>query len=224
MPLFKTGNKLVYFAHVPKCAGTAMEDYIVERFGNVAFLDRYYLSQPESGRWSRSSPQHIDAASLQRLIPHQFFDAVFAIVRHPVGRVFSVYRYQRNVERSIPEHWAFSDWLGSLAGRHRDNPYAYDNHTRPMAELIPEGARVFHLEDGLDEVVSWLDDLTGSAAGPRSVPIVNRSASQPDDQSDRISQSDIRLIAEIFAVDFDRFDYDTYGLSPLATVPTPNHQ
>jgi len=208
MPFFKVASKLVYFAHVPKCAGSAVENYLGARFGDIAFLDRFYLSQPEPNRWSKSSPQHIDAASLQRLIPLSLFDAVFAVVRHPATRLVSVYRFQRDVERSIPSQQSFSDWLGSLAGKRQASAFVYDNHIRPMSDLVPDNAKVFRLEDGLDRVVSWLDDLAGSSDGPRGVPIVNKSGAPQEGRAVRPSDGDRRLIAEIFAVDFERFGYD----------------
>jgi hypothetical protein len=46
--MIRTGRGLYYFAHVPKCAGTAVEDYLGRRFGgrNLALLDpRHYLDE-----------------------------------------------------------------------------------------------------------------------------------------------------------------------------------
>ncbi|MEO1222940.1 MAG: sulfotransferase family 2 domain-containing protein [Pseudomonadota bacterium] len=224
MPFFRVASKLVYFAHVPKCAGSAIENYVGARFGTVAFLDRFYLSQPMAARWSKSSPQHIDAASLQRLIPLNLFDAMFAVVRHPATRLVSVYRFQRDIERSIPSHQAFPDWLHGLAEKRQANPFVYDNHIRPMSDLVPDNAKVFRLEDGLDSVVAWLDDLAGTVDGPRAVPIVNKSSAAQEGRAVRPSDDDLRLIAEIFAVDFVRFGYGGLASPPPSDDARSDHE
>jgi hypothetical protein len=94
MPIFKAGGKLVYYAHVPKCGGSAVGWYLTERFGPIAFEDRNHTRHDAKTQWSRTSPQHIDRVSLGRLFPEGFFDAAFTIVRHPVARLVSAYHFQ----------------------------------------------------------------------------------------------------------------------------------
>ena len=158
MPIFRAGEKLVYYAHVPKCGGSAVGWYLDERFGPLAFTDRRHTAQPAAARWSRTSPQHIDRGSLARLFPQGFFDAVFTIVRHPVARIVSAYHFQLEVEASIPQDTGFSDWLADLEEQLEEDPFAFDNHVRPMSDIVPEGAQVFHMEHGLDALVGWFDD------------------------------------------------------------------
>ena len=165
MPICRVGTKLVYFAHVPRAAGTSVERYLGSRFGTLAFADEGYLLVPEQDRWTRSSPQHVDAAALSRLFPPNFFDASFAIVRNPYERIFSVFMRQREIQRTIPRDTLFKDWLKTLP-----LPlHALDNHSRSMLAFIPAGARIFRLEDGLDPVVDWLDALAGNSDGPRTI-------------------------------------------------------
>jgi len=95
MPFFKAKSKLVYYAHVPKCGGSAVEHFIEARAGKLAFVDQKYMSQPEAMRWSKTSPQHINVDALSRIIPLEFFDAAFTIVRHPMIETF----YKADFER-----------------------------------------------------------------------------------------------------------------------------
>lgn len=220
MPIIKAGSQLIFYAHVPKCAGSSVEHYLAARFGPIAFVDTRHHAVPKERRWSRSSPQHIDMGSLDRLFPAGFFDASFTIVRHPVARLVSAYHFQLEVEQSTPAAFGFSDWLEMLPDSAEDDPFVFDNHTRPMAELVPEGAEVFHLEHGIDAMIPWFDTITGQADGPRALPRVNeRKGRGGGSAKTRPSEADIARIAELYAVDFERFGYDPHDKMPKAPAP-----
>lgn len=85
MPLYRHKGSLIYFAHVPKCGGTSIEDYLSRRFGPAAFLDRRFLRR--RAPWTRTSPQHVTAADFSRLVPPSFVDVNFAVVRHPAEKI-----------------------------------------------------------------------------------------------------------------------------------------
>jgi len=217
MPFFKAKSKLVYYAHVPKCGGSAVEHFIEGRAGEMALVDTGYMSIPESHRWSKTSPQHINVEALERLIPLSFFEASFTIVRHPVARVVSAYHFQMEQESQISENVSFSDWLLGLSEDLSDNPYRYDNHLRPMAEIVPEGAHVFYLEHGLDALVPWFDDLLGDKSAPRAVHRVNER--KPGGTKIEPTPSDLNLIKELYGVDFERFGYEIGEKMPKAEAP-----
>ena len=221
MPIARADDKMIYYAHVPKCAGSAVEDYLAARFGPLAFRDTGHMRRPESRRWTRSSPQHVDRASLGRLFPPGFFDHVFAVVRHPVARLVSCWHFQLEVERSIASGITFSDWLLGIEDMWAEQPFAFDNHIRPMAEIVPEGARIFHLEHGLDAIVPWLDSIAGTDAGPRTMPRTNERGAHGGKASAKLvpNPSDLALIARLYAVDFERFGYLIDASVPL--VPPP---
>ncbi|MCA8882247.1 MAG: sulfotransferase family 2 domain-containing protein [Rhodobacteraceae bacterium] len=221
MPIFKAGAKLVYYAHVPKCAGSSVNWYLSERFGDLAFSDRQHTRQPPQLRWSRSSPQHIDRASLERLFPAHFFDAVFTIVRHPVSRIVSAFHFQLDVEQSIPAQTEFSDWLADIRDRLDEDPFAFDNHVRPMTEIVPDGAQIFHVEHGLDGLVAWFDALTGAADAPRAIPRMNEQGQYTGNKAPKVvpSATDLQQIEALYAADFERFGYRIGDKSPLRPAP-----
>jgi hypothetical protein len=222
MPFFKTGGKLVFYAHVPKCGGSAVTKYMRQRFGDIGFTDTWYLSDPEPQRWTRTSPQHVDARTLERLIPLSFFDACFTIVRHPVARAVSTYHFQTEVEGQENTGPSFSDWLAGLPGLMAQQPFAMDNHIRPMTQIVPEGAAVFHLEHGLDPLVDWLDGLTGTTDGPRAIEERNTRGDYVRTSRPKAvpSAADLDLIARIYAADFARFGYDPAERAPKQAAPT----
>lgn len=212
MPIFKAGHKLIYYAHVPKCGGSSVAWYLRQRFGSVAFSDTRQTRRAASAAWSRTSPQHIDAETLSLLFPDGFFDATFSIVRHPVPRLISAYHFQLEVERSISDQVLFSDWLEDIVEMRQENPFLYDNHVRPMSEIVPQGAQVFHMEHGLDGLIPWCDAITGDQNGPRAIPRRNEKGAHTDKKSVQsratATETDIARIAEIYAEDFQRFGYD----------------
>lgn len=214
MPIIRIGAKLIYFAHVPKCAGSSIENYLRDRFGPLGFLDRSFLSIPAARRWNQCSPQHIDTRSLRRLLPASLFDAIFAVVRHPVDRIVSVYRFQRDIAGIIPPDTGFGDWLAELEGQYDKDPFCYDNHAQPATNLIPKrNAKIFRLEDGLAPVVDWLDELAGNQDGPREIVVSNTYAQRLDRKqmsagpASQVTETERRTIEDIFAADYKRFKY-----------------
>jgi hypothetical protein len=216
MPIARHNGKLIYYAHVPKCAGSSVEAYLERRFGELAFVDRRHTTRQISQRWTMTSPQHVDVDALALLFPQGFFDVSFAVVRHPVNRIVSAFHFQREVERTIPQSLSFSEWLSGLPDEFDERPWAHDNHVRPMTVLIPQDAMIFHLEHGLDALVSWLDMVCGDNAGPRNVPWINER--HTGEKVDVLpSDTDRRLISEIYAEDFRRFGYTLDAKAPIQT-------
>jgi Sulfotransferase family len=209
MPIVKIAGKLVYYSHVPKCGGSAVEGYLHSRFGTIGLLDPRFMAQPEAQRWSRTSPQHIDLASLRRLFPSEFFDHCFAVVRHPVERIVSVFHFQRDVEKLIPSNMGFSEWLSNLQTSLQENPFQYDNHLRPMTELVPENAKIFHLEHGLDSLVPWFDEMAGDQKQPRSMPLSNERGAYSKVKIEKAvpTSKDTDIICRLYKTDFSRFGY-----------------
>ncbi|QDY70968.1 sulfotransferase family 2 domain-containing protein [Qingshengfaniella alkalisoli] len=222
MPIFKAGDRLVYYAHIPKCGGTAVAWYLSERFGKIAFSDSMHTRHDPVTSWSKSSPQHIDNRSLSRLFPRDFFDATFTIVRHPVARLVSAYHFQLEVESSISGNiGGFSDWLAELPDMMAENPFIYDNHVRPMNDLVPNDARIFHMEHGLDGLVAWFDELTGEEAAPRAVPRFNERGGYVKVKTEQVLPSDLDLerISRLYAADFERFGYQVDQKFPQTAAP-----
>lgn len=202
MPIVRVASKLVYFAHVPKCAGSAVSNYMAKRFGPVAFLDENYEGIDDP--WSKTSPQHITAREFYRLFPVEFFDELFCVVRHPVSRLISEHGYlQRN--NRVSKSQRFSDWIITLPNLYGRDQRIFDNHLQPMSEIVPVGATVFRLEDGLDRVVAFLDGVAGDTNGPRSIEPVQQA--DPGSCRVTVSPRDIDLIERMYAADYVRFGY-----------------
>ncbi len=223
MPIFKVGQDMHYFAHVPKCGGSSVELYLQQRFGKMAFVDQSPMDrEAKRRRWTRSSPQHLPWQQFERLMPPEWFKSAFGVVRHPEARLISVYHHfhdGRAGSGDVPtiDEW-FARWL------ERDDFYQFDNHLMPQAQIVPDWATVFRLEEGLDAIVPHIDGLAGNVQGPRELPRVNkRKADGPSLPKAVLSEETKAKVAEFYAEDFARFGYRPDGsLGPMkraAAVP-----
>ena len=94
MTIFKVNSDFIYFSHIPKCAGSSIEDYF-STFSecSILFLDRdFYTSSLR--HWTKSSPQHIPGNVVERLFDNKFFSCYFAIIRDPIDRFKSSFKFQ----------------------------------------------------------------------------------------------------------------------------------
>lgn len=219
MPIFRIGDKLHYYAHVPKCAGSSVESYLVRRFGPLAFFNTRFLADPEESRWTKSSPQHLPIDAFHKLIPADWIASSFAVVRHPLKRLVSAFQFQVEVEKTVAPLWTIDEWFDDWLNRKDAEPFRYDNHIRPMSDLVPEGAVWFQMEQGLAPVVAHLDRLAGNTEGERSIAPENvRKKKMPGDARRLTPSPETRArIAEYYAEDFRRFGYD------IDSVPTSAH-
>lgn len=210
MPSLSCADKLIWFAHCPKAGGTSIEQFMVARWGAaVGHLHWGWDLWWRKGGWRNAeppnSPQHLIWRDAKRQLPRPP-DVVFALIRDPVARMASEYRWQRRGRRGtragkLLARLPFPLWLRlMLAVAHR-NPYAFDNHFQLQSAFIPQGATVFRLEDGLGPVRDWLGSVTGTGAlspMPHAIPSGPKTAVAPREAA---------LIGAAFAEDYARFGY-----------------
>ena len=159
MPLARIGTIVMFFAHIPKTGGSSVETYL-SRKGAVA------LRYPRRLGWSKTTAQHMDAAVHQALVPDAFIDCSFAVLRDPVARLISEYRYRADRRAGVPP---FDVWVERMFSKYAQNPATQDNHIRPQVDFLRPGMRLFHLEDGLTPVFDWIDMQSGTSAADRDV-------------------------------------------------------
>lgn len=231
MPTLALDGRLVYFAHCPKAGGTSLERFMVDRWGGAVGM----LGWGWDRRWARRgarpgeipcSPQHLVWADAEALLPRPP-DHVFALVREPLARMASEYRYQRQGRLTGPagrplRRLGFSSWLRLMLAVADRNPYTHDNHFRPQAEFLPRaGTQVFRLEDGAEAAARWLCDRLG-APEPGALPHELGGAGGPPV---RPSRQDAALVAARYAEDYRRFGYplpdpDAFPDDPHAALRT----
>jgi hypothetical protein len=215
MPLMTANGLSIFFAHVPKTGGSSIEDYLIHRFGPLSIREQG-SEKPARQRDMIQSASHLSAADLENLLPPDLNHS-FAVVRDPVDRLISEYRFQSDYSRT--SKLSFSTWLRIMLNCARLDSRVYENHIRPQADLIPQGAEIFHFENGLGQIIPWLDGITKTKAPDIEIAHLLKRARQPIAPS----KQDIQLIQAFYAGDYARFAYaephlDGHRHDPLAPM------
>lgn len=219
MPLLTLDTHLIWFAHCPKAGGTSVETFMVETWGQkVGFLQWGWDLWWKQGGWRvatpPNSPQHLIWRDAERVLPAAP-DAVFALVRDPAARMASEHRYQRQHRRGSRAGRAlaflpFSLWLRLMLRVARRNPYAFDNHLRQQSDFIPEHAKVFRLENGIEPAINWLAEIAGisEVTACQHQLATGQTRDAPDARS-------LARIVAAFGEDYRRFGYPLPEVPPL---------
>ena len=201
MPLAVWNGRTIFFAHVPKTGGSTVEDYLIQRFGPLSILDRNKRENtPGTGLMMPAT--HLASIDLAELLP-ETLDYSFTMVRDPVGRLQSEYRYQMGVSRTT--RFSFATWLRVMLACLRMEPRIYQNHIRPQSDLVPEGAEVFHLErGGMEAMIQRLDEVTGETAPDLAIRHLLKRKHEPI----TLYRQDAELIENHLAADYERFGFE----------------
>lgn len=196
---------LIYFAHVPKAAGTTIENYICEQYGEVFLLNRKWAGinskYPEIGR---VSPQHLTFEAARQYMPRDP-DWSFALVRNPFDRILSEYRMHQRAKRKRRHLAKFGQEfdVNLLLSAMAIDRMVFDNHLRPQTELVPSDAEFYKLEDGVQNALRLVNDHIKNeytAAGIHPVYMHKQELTAP-------SQRLTSRIRKVYSDDFDRFQY-----------------
>jgi len=196
MPIFSVAGKTILFIHVPKTGGSAVEQHF-KQHGSVSFE---HTMGRELGL--NCIPMHFHGAVLESLFDASLFDHVFMVVRNPIHRVVSDFRYFVRRRQLVDNPPRFSRWLRYRLFRARRNPYYMDNHFRPQSEFECFDTAVYRLEDGLEASIKEMNAKLGTRV-PERLPRVNECAAVEVD----VGAADKDLIYRCYRQDFERFGY-----------------
>jgi hypothetical protein len=204
MPVFCSNGELHVFAHIPKCAGTTVEEHLAARFGTLGLIgtsSRYQVSL-----------QHLTWREIVVLFPEAWIAGSFAVVRHPLDRLVSTYNMRiAQATPPFPREISIADFLDWVERRLPVTPNLLDNHLRPQVDFIGPRTRLFRLEDGLDAVVAYLDECFGESSD--LPPLSHHDFRNTDteamfDVSPTLPPGVAERVARLYAADFDAFGYD----------------
>lgn len=150
MPIYTLSTSLkqisILFIHIPKCGGGSIEKFLRDNnltqfmFSTQVFK---FLVCPPKHR-NRCSLQHMHASLLEAVLDINSFDYIFTIVRNPVHRIISEYKW-RILDDSAQK--GFDMWYEKTRKSFNCYNFFRDNHIRPMNEFITRNCEVFRFED-----------------------------------------------------------------------------
>ncbi len=209
MPLYRHDNRFLYFAHIPKCGGKSVASYLGSRFGVPAFLNSRAIAKRTGEDWTKTSPGHILWEDFDILIPPEWIEVTFGIVRHPLARLASAYNFQSILLAKIapgeePLKW-FTDSLKARDSRR----FVLDHHLEPQVNFMPANSKFFRLEDGLDKIIPFVDGFAGSTRKSSEIEWLNSSTptSTVSHQIVPFPESIAEAAIQTYSDDFDRFGY-----------------
>lgn len=189
------------FIHIPKTAGTALDVHL-SQLGQAIFNTPIVANRSTK----RSvNLRHLHGDALRRIFYPQMIDYAFTVVRHPVARAVSEYRYQRRQAGLHLSRWriaGFDTWLRYSLRQAEANPDYRDQHFRRQVDFLCFDCAVHRYEDGLKAVMAGV----GAAAGV-DIPFDTAARNISPHRNVRVSQSSLNLIAQFYAADFEKFDY-----------------
>lgn len=211
MPLFRADNgSLHVFVHIPKCGGTTIEEFLIQRFGQIGLI----------GKVGAATLQHMTWDELSKVLPINFFDSSFGVVRHPVSRFISAYNMRiTQVRPPFPREVTLDDFLTWVEARLKKNPSLLDNHVRPQTDFLGNETKVFLFEDGLEKVVEYLAIEFGTSARNFELghhhhrPASTAGMFVPA----KVTQKQINRISRLYIGDLKAFGYESNP--PLQDFP-----
>lgn len=218
MPLYLPRNgPRILFVHIPKTAGTSVTDYLTRRFGDAVLTNDQFLEKARERRGYVVPPGHLTADDLRAFAPMDV-DLAFAVVRDPVERIVSEYRFQRQVKGLA--QLGFATWLRVALAAAKREPRVYDNHIRPQTHFLSDTVKVFRLEDDLSRLHQHIDEMAGEETDNVFKRINPSSGTRSDVEP---SRQDVALIADFYAEDYDKLGYpqpqlERYRNDPLAPL------
>jgi hypothetical protein len=207
MPLYQyrkgEQERTLLFIHVPKTGGTAIETFF-RGIGFTGYFDpptympvRNYLKVP---------PAHYDYGALKKLFNLDGLYS-FAVVRHPVQRMISEYKWgvEKATDAAKLSHMDFGQYLRLRLEQYGRDENLAAGHFKPQVRFVGDKvSKIFKYESGLESIVKHvLRDIGLNHEGMPPLPTVNNSPSRTVVPSD----SDLALIAKVYAEDFDAFGY-----------------
>lgn len=214
MPIIRANGDLALFIHVPKTGGTAIAATLAKR-ADLCLL------HPEPQPGFKVTAQHMHGTMLSSLFPESFFSQAFMIVRHPVDRMISEYKYRIKIAqtyraphtirifgRRVTTHHektprSFTKWLKQSLKRSRLDPFLFDNHLRPQVEFEAFNPIIYRFESGLEVILADMFSRLGLDTNDLHIPRANRS----DGNRCEISQDDRELIESVYKCDFEKYGY-----------------
>lgn len=211
MPLHRIDNKIVLFVHIPKTGGSTIEAWLDE-------LGPRALKYPGKYEGLLTAPQHFHAALLERIVPADFYDDAFCIVRDPFERILSEYRWRYRRRGTLPTGLAaflpgkveeekrahhFRNWVRKHFARARRDPLTRGNHIRPQSDFLDVAkCRVYRFEDGFEPIIADLAERWGV---PRPEGILHMNATKKTPV--QVDLRTRRMIDDFYAKDFDLLGY-----------------
>lgn len=209
MPIYYNKNKTLLFIHIPKCAGTTIEQILRSK------SELELLHNTGGGVGLDCNPQHFHREPLESLIRNVNEVQSFTVVRNPLLRIISEYtfskaRFENNRKNKyFSVDVAINNYINSFWKK----PYFSDNHIRPQIEFLLENTDIFRLEDGIDNIVEYINRTYLNSCSNQILYDNSRKNKSYKDKDLVISLDTIKKVEEFYKYDYLAFGYALFSPS-----------
>jgi hypothetical protein len=195
MTILSKDGHTILFLHIPKCGGSS----VVETFRAAGYETELEIRGKPIRSFMRTTPQHLTCSDLRSMVRFDQIDRVFAVVRHPVDRLLSEYR------------WTHREWLSNNLAIAADDITYQDNHFRPMVDFFDPGipVEIFPIEHSLNAICSYYLSASEQASTAKAKHLKD-SRTFPNARKlaeAKLSAESLALIHKFYAQDFLAFGY-----------------
>ena len=207
MPIYIRNDIKIYHAHIPKCAGSSIENFFIKENFEYAFLDRYFTLKNKKDLWNKSSPQHLLAYQFNDLFYNLKFNFTFAIVRNPIDRFVSafIFNFQRKHIQNIED---INQFIDSFYQEKKFKNFYLDNHFLPMKYFIENipNIKIYKLENGLINLKKDLIEVLKEKDMKINFE-KNNIRKDINEKLVTLNTSSISKLNEMYKMDFENFNY-----------------
>ncbi|MEP4704568.1 MAG: sulfotransferase family 2 domain-containing protein, partial [Hyphomicrobiales bacterium] len=188
----------------PKAAGTSIEETFVNAGYKMTFRrGGVYGPLNEFDKKNRCSPQHLHADLLEKHFGDSHFDLCFTVVRHPIERLISEFKFRTNGDHPFMQDKSLDEFALSAIKQYPKTPSMLDNHIRPQEQFLWRDCDVIRLEEGLSKVAQLVFHINGDKLDFSTKPKM-KSKLQTNLNLSPEAEKNVR---RFYKSDFLRFDY-----------------
>lgn len=207
-------DQAILFVHVPKTGGGAVGRWFQRAGYRRSDYDGSRFTPTDSNYYRTVSPQHWHAEILAQVYRLERIRASLMFSRHPLKRLLSEYRWQRqNFTRSqrAKRFPPLEEWWETVQELYQKDKSCFDNHIRPQVDFILPGTVVAEFD--IDLSSRFLNDFLGNAGFQQSrarFPTVHKSVEGARATRGSLGGGGRRFekeVEEFYAEDFAYFNY-----------------
>jgi hypothetical protein len=192
MCVFSYDNNFIFF-HIPKCAGTSINTLLKEHLSNEEYIKHTHIRYLESKKLFENN------GKLDWFINSK----KFTIIRHPITRTISLYKYivthSDHYLHDIAKSLSFYGFCKHLKKVKDDNITSCYTHLKNENGIIPNDISIFKVEE-IDFVSDEISKIVGVYI--EKIPLINTSELEIQLKNNEILDCK-NIIEEIFEEDYN---------------------
>jgi len=192
MSFYFSSNHVIYHSHIPRTGGISVQEWL-----NMEGM-------PVRGVSSCKPPcalqhRHLANATLKQDILTYEPDLFFAVIRHPVDRLKSLWKMMYGQDNYMNPSSEFDLYVHQATQIQRRDEYHENNGIRPQVEFVDDRFDLFAI-DNLSDVGEWLSEACKLEL--RKFPVEKHN---PTSFDFAVSSATVEKIEDVYRADLELY-------------------